>query len=108
MNFKTLYLLLAVIGAIVPVIFFISWIQLHGFDLYRFMEDAFVNGASSGLTADLLVSSVVFWVAAFELWRRDRGPVPWPFILANLCIGLSFALPLYLFVRHLTRPVHAL
>jgi len=56
----------------------------------------------------LLISSVVFWVAAFELWRRDRGPVPWPFVLINLCIGLSFALPLYLFVRHLTRPVHAL
>jgi hypothetical protein len=26
----------------------------------------------------------------------------------NLLIGLSFALPLYLFVRHFTRPVHAL
>jgi hypothetical protein len=108
MNFKTLYLLLAVIGAIVPVILFIGWIQLHGFDFYRFLEDAFVNDVSSALTADLLISSLVFWVAAFELWRRDSGPVPWPFILVNLCIGLSFALPLYLFVRHLTRPVHAL
>ena len=108
MNFRTLYLLLAVIGAVVPVIFFIGWIQLHGFDLNRFLMDAFVNDASSGLTADLLISSLVFWVAAFELWRRDQGPIPWPFILANLCIGLSFALPLYLFVRHLTRPVHAL
>ena len=72
MNFRMLYLVLAVAGAIVPVIFFIDWIQVNGFDLYRFIEDAFVNGATSGLTA------------------------------------LSFALPLYLFVRHLTRPVHAL
>jgi hypothetical protein len=108
MNFRMLYLVLAVIGGIVPIVFFVDWIQLNGLDPQRFLQDAFVNGVASGLTADLVITSLVFWVAAFELWKRDRGPVPWPFVLVNLCIGLSFALPLYLFVRHLTRPVHAL
>jgi len=43
-----------------------------------------------------------------EMWRSDKGPAPWAFMVVNLIIGLSFALPLYLFVRHFTRPVHAL
>ena len=108
MKYKNLYMLLALLGAIVPFIFFIEFIQQNGLDLVAFSEAAYDNGAAAGLTSDLLISSVVFWIAAIELWRRDRGPAPWVFILVNLVIGLSFALPLYLFVRHLTRPSHAL
>jgi hypothetical protein len=30
---------------------------------------------------------------------RTQGPSPWPFIAINLLIGLSCALPAYLYVR---------
>jgi len=108
MNYKTLYLILAILGAAIPYIFFIEFIQEHGLDTMAFLEAAFANGAAGGLTSDLLISSFAFWAAAIELWRNDKGPAPWLFIIVNLLVGLSFALPLYLFVRHFTRPVHAL
>lgn len=108
MNYKTLYLILAVLGAAIPCLFFAEFIQEDGLDMVAFLEAAFANGAAGGLTSDLLISSVAFWAVMIEMWRSDKGPAPWGFIVVNLVIGLSFALPLYLFVRHFTRPVHAL
>lgn len=107
MNYKMLYLILAIIGGLVPYVFFVQFILQNGLDLNVFVSALFVNGAAAGFTTDLLIASLAFWVATFELWRRDQGPAPWLFIALNLIIGLSFALPLYLFVRHFTRPARA-
>ena len=104
MNYKTLYLILAIAGGLVPYVFFIQFMQQNGIDVAVFVEALFVNGAAAGFTADLVISSLAFWIATFELWRRDAGPAPWLFVGLTLLIGLSFALPLYLFVRHFTRP----
>ncbi|MEM9316280.1 MAG: DUF2834 domain-containing protein [Pseudomonadota bacterium] len=93
---KRIYLILAILGAIIPYAFFMPWILENGVDLGAFMVALFVNGAAGGAFADLLVSSVVFWVWMFT--RRD-GPKPWLFIVLNLTIGLSCALPAYLYAR---------
>lgn len=92
---KQLYLLLAVLGALVPYLFFFEFFAEAGVDLPAFVAALFANGAAGGFTADLLITSVVFWIYAFS--RKD-GPAPWLFILLNLTIGLSCALPAYLYV----------
>lgn len=92
---RTAYLVLAIAGALVPMAFFAGFISDQGWSLPGFVRALFVNGAAGGFTADLLITSVVFWVAMFN---RAGGPAPWPFIGLNLCIGLSCALPAYLFV----------
>lgn len=91
---KNLYLLLAIAGAIVPYLFFIQFFAAQGLNLFAFVAALFANGAAGGFTADLLISSLVFWL--FMFGRQDRGPRPWLFIALNLTIGLSCALPAYL------------
>ena len=95
---KKLYLIAAVVGAIVPYIFFFNFIQLNGLDVPGFVSALFVNGASGGFSSDLLISSFVFWVFMFQQQQRS-GPKPWVFIILNLFIGLSCALPAYLYAR---------
>ena len=63
-------------------------------DWFRSVSALFVNGAVGGFTADLLISSFVFWAAMFS--NSEDGSKPWAFIVLNLCIGLSCALPAYL------------
>ena len=92
---KNLYLVLAIIGTVVPYYFFSGFIADNGVDLYAFLEAAFANGAAGGLTADLLLSSFIFWLFMFV--RRPEGPNPAVFIVLNLTIGLSCALPAYLY-----------
>lgn len=91
---RTLYLLLAIIGALVPYGFFFGFFVAQGVDLFSFVGALFANGASGGFTADLLISSLVFWLYMFS---RPEGPKPWLFIALNLSIGLSCALPAYLY-----------
>ena len=91
---KTVYLVLAVLGAVVPYAMFFGFFAEQGIDLAAFIAALFANGASGGFTADLLISSLVFWIYMFT---RPDGPKPWLFIVLNLTIGLSCALPAYLY-----------
>jgi len=96
---KKLYLAAAILGAIVPYVFFFNFMQINGLDLPKFMSAAFVNGAAAGFSADLLFSSFVFWAFMFQQRKMANGPNPALFIALNLGIGLSCALPAYLFAR---------
>lgn len=96
MSRKNLYLGLAFAGAIVPYIYFIQHFADVGFGLGDFMSALFANPAAGGFTADLLITSFVFWIAMFHRRSLGKGPRPLLFIILNLTIGLSCALPAYL------------
>jgi hypothetical protein len=93
---KNLYLVLAIVGAVVPYLFFFQFFAETGFDLLSFIGALFANGAAGGFSADLLITSLVFWIYMFN--RKD-GPAPWLFVVLNLTIGLSCALPAYLYAN---------
>ena len=100
---KKAYLITAVIGAIVPVLFFMQFIRLNGLDISAFGLAVFVNGAAGGFSADLFISSFVFWAFMCQQERSNSGPNPWLFIILNLGIGLSCALPAYLYAKEKSR-----
>ncbi|HVR38163.1 MAG TPA: DUF2834 domain-containing protein [Thermoanaerobaculia bacterium] len=89
---KTIYAALAVPGFLLPL----SQLFRSGFDLFAPLRDP----ASSMFAFDLIISCVVFWTfVAFEKSVRHR----WLYVLATLLVGLSFALPLFLFARERAR-----
>ena len=96
---RAVYLALAVLGAILPMFYFISWFEQHGYDLGAMVDAWNVNDAATGLVWDLTVSyaALVVWVL-YETLRNRR----WLNLLAipaGVCVGVSFGLPLYLFLR---------
>ena len=97
MNLKTVYLIFAILGAVIPLVFLADFVADQGLDLLAFVAALFANGAAGMFTADLLISSFVFWLYMFS--NQEDGPKPWVFIALNLCIGLSCALPAYLWAR---------
>jgi len=97
---KIIYLVLAIVGAIVPYVFFFEFIQNSGLDITAFASALFVNGAAGGFSADLLFSSFVFWLYMFHQTTQNKNlPKPYFFIMLNLTIGLSCALPAYLYAK---------
>lgn len=96
-DMKKIYLVAAIIGAVIPCFFFFQFIQLNGVNLPDFISALFVNGAAGGFSADLLISSFVFWVFMFQQRKMSNAPKPWLYIALNLGIGLSCALPAYLY-----------
>ena len=100
---KNGYLVLAILGAAIPFYFFGQHVESTGLALGDFLGAAFANPAATGLTSDLLISSSVFWLAMYQQRSRQGGPNPLPFIVVNVLVGLSCALPAYLFMLEKSR-----
>ena len=96
---KKVYFVAAFIGFILPNYFVYQFMNTHGFDLILFCELLFSNYADSAFSIDLLFCSVVFWYFIFNEKKEGKISSIWPFILINLTLGLSLALPLYLYKR---------
>ncbi len=86
-------------GAVLPYGFFVQHFSSEGVSLTGFAAALFVNPAAGGFTADLLITSLVFWIFVFHQRSREKGPHPILFIVLNLLIGLSCAFPAYLYAR---------
>ena len=93
---KNIYLIWAILGAVIPLMFFAGIFHSEMVGPLGFVPALFVNSAAGGFAADILISSAVFWSFMFA---AKVGPKPWLFIVLNLFIGLSCALPAYLYAR---------
>ncbi len=107
MNYKMLYLMLAVVGCIVPYVFALQFVSEGGLSAAAYLDAVTANGLAAGYTSDSFIAALAFWAFTFEMHRREDGPMPWLFVLLTLFAGIGFALPLYLFVRHVTRDTQA-
>ena len=91
---KNIYLGLAIAGTVLPILCFAGVFHGEFIPLSGFIPAIFVNGWAAGFAVDLFISSFAFWT--FMLANKN-GPTPWPYMVMNLFIGLSLALPLYLY-----------
>lgn len=96
---KNVYLLLCVAGFVIPYIPFVRWVVDHGLDFRLFVGELFSNGISTFFGMDVLVSAL----AVVVFWRTERHRLtlrwPWLPIVVLLCVGVSLALPLTLYLR---------
>ena len=99
MKLKHLYLALAFIGAVVPYYFLIMFLKTHGLDGRSFLQQLFGTQISTFFAVDLLLSGVVFVIYVRHESRRYSIKHWWLYLIALCAVGLSFALPLFLYVR---------
>lgn len=96
MNRKNVFLILAILGFIAPYYFFL---QVHGFDPAALFQQFATSKLLSGTAMDLLISVIVFWFFMFTEAKKLQMKNSWIYLLATLLVGLSFALPLFLYFR---------
>lgn len=97
---KRFYLGSAVIGTVIPWLFFASFFVTEGFNISLFVQSLFANGAAGGFMSDVLISIVVFLVWSFADSQRLGVQHWWVVLPASFLVGLSLALPLYLYIRY--------
>ena len=96
---KTLYLLAAILGAALPLSQLIPFLRTHGLDLKLFFTFLFANNVSGFFAMDVIVSSFVLWLFVFSEGRRLGMKRLWAYVVCNLAVGVSLALPLFLLFR---------
>ena len=99
MTKKNIYLFLAIIGFVVPYYFFLQLPGQNGFDIPALLQPFFANNFMKGAAMDLTISVIVFWFFMFMEANKLQMKNPWLYLLATLLVGLSFALPLFLYFR---------
>jgi hypothetical protein len=99
MRLKTIYLFLCVLGTILPLSQLLPFLREHGFNLRLFFQQLFSTPVSGFFGLDVIVSSIVLWVLVLTEGRRTGLKHLWAPIVANLLVGVSLGLPLFLYLR---------
>jgi Terpene cyclase DEP1 len=96
---KHLYLVLCLTGTVLPYWWFVPFIREHGFDLPELFRQLFATPVAGFFGLDVIVSSVVLWVLVTVEGRRAGVRHLWAPVAANLTVGVSLGLPLFLYMR---------
>lgn len=98
---QLLYLVLAVLGAILPWLANLDYIRASGgaFEISDFIAQANANPAASSLARDLGIgaSAVLVWMIAETRRLKLRG-LPWV-LLCCFSVAFACAAPLFLYLR---------
>lgn len=98
MKKSTVYLILLVLGTVLPLAFLVPFVADEGLDVPLFLAQLFANRISGFFAMDVLVCAAVTIVFTLTESRRlSLRSGPW--CLLGLMIGVSLALPLFLWVR---------
>jgi len=107
MRLKHVYLVLCILGTVVPYSQFVPFLQENGFHLGLLVQQLFVNHVSAFFGLDVIISSVVVWVFIRVEGRRIGVSRLWLPRVAILTVGVSLALPLFLYMRELRQEASA-
>ena len=100
---KRIYLALCLLGVLLPYWQFLPWALDHGLNLRLFAEELFANRISAFFGMDVIVSALALVVFVAAEGARERIAGRWLPILALITVGVSLALPLFLYLRELQR-----
>ena len=96
---KNVYLGLCVLGVVLPYWQFLPWAAQNGLNLSLFVQQLFANRIGAFFGMDVLVSAVALLVFVRFENSRTRIPGRWLPLIAVLTVGVSLALPLFLYLR---------
>jgi hypothetical protein len=96
---KNVYLGLCVLGVVLPYWQFLPWAAQNGLNLPLFAQQLFANRIGAFFGMDVLVSAVALLVFVRFENSRTRIPGRWLPLIAVLTVGVSLALPLFLYLR---------
>ncbi len=99
MKLKTLYLILCALGIVLPYWQFLPWVAQNGLNMPFFFHQLFANRISAFFGMDVFVSAAVLVVFMRTEGSRLRIPGRWFPLLALIFVGVSLALPLFLYIR---------
>ena len=93
------YLILCVLGFILPYSQFVPWVRAHGIDGRLFVHELFSNRIGGFFGLDVIVSAFVLIPFILAEGRRLGMKQLWRPVVGTLCVGVSFGFPLFLVMR---------
>jgi hypothetical protein len=102
MKARHFYLICCVLGLLLPYSQFVPWLLEHGLNVALFGRELFANRISAFFAMDVIVSAIVLIWFIQDEGKRLRVRLLWLPTVGTLVVGVSFGLPLFLFLRQMT------
>jgi hypothetical protein len=99
MRLKTVYLVLCVLGAALPLWQLTPWVAASGLDVPLLFRELFEGRVGAFFGLDVIVSAVVLAVFVGAEGSRARVRMSWLAVVATLAVGVSLGFPLFLYMR---------
>jgi hypothetical protein len=99
MSRKNVYFLLCLLGIVIPYSLFLPWVFQNGLDWRLFLASLAANRIGLFFVADVLVSAAVLVVFMRQESVRVKIRGNWITVVGLCLVGVSFALPMYLYLR---------
>jgi hypothetical protein len=96
---KTFYLALCLLGAVLPYWQFVPWVAQNGLNMPLFFHQLFANRISAFFGMDVFVSAATLLVFMRTESSRLHIAGRWQPVVALVFVGVSLALPLFLYMR---------
>ncbi len=107
---KKAYFLLGILGFFLPLWQFGLWLFEFGFDVPLMFKSIVEDKLSLFAWLDVIVSAIVLIIFIIYEGHKQSMQRLWIPIAGTLCVGVSFGLPLFLFLREIhferTKPQH--
>jgi hypothetical protein len=97
MKLKMVYLVLCVLGAVLPLWQLAPWLAANGLDVPLLFRQLFADRVGAFFGVDVIVSAVV--LAVFVVSEGSRVRLRWLAVVATLAFGVSLGFPLFLYMR---------
>lgn len=94
-----LFLVAAILGAVLPLSYLFPFLAAHGLDMPLFFKQLFQNNISAFFGVDVFVSALALLLFVYSEGRRRGMKNLWAYLVCTLLVGVSFGLPLFLFFR---------
>ncbi len=101
---KWLYLILAILGAVLPLSQFVPASMDGSFSVANLVNELMATRNLRGIAFDLMVAAVTGIVFIIAEARRLSIRLVWIPLLGTVLIGFSFGLPFFLFLRERNAP----
>lgn len=98
---KWVYLCGTIIGTVLPLSFLARFVAANGADPSAFVLQLVQSDIALFFVMDVVVSALVLWFFIFVEGRKLGMKNLWIYALCTLVVGVSLALPLFLFFREL-------
>src|SRR5947209_19743385 len=79
-----LFLIVAILGTILPFSYFIPFVATHGLDAPLFFKQLFQSNIFAFFGMDVFVSALALWVLVFSEGRRRGMKHLWVYVLCTL------------------------
>lgn len=96
---KKVYLVLLIIGAAIPLNYLVQFIVEYGFDLRMILNQLHTNNIVKFVASAMILTSVTFLYFMYIEAKKHQIYTWWICVIALFTVGVSLALPLFLYIR---------